>query len=116
MCEKKLSGKQTKFCSNICKGKETNNKFQNYQAQKERGLSRKKLLVQSLGGQCCACGYNKNLAALCFHHIVPADKGFELDLRSLSNNNWDRLCIESLKCELLCHNCHMEKHHPDLSI
>lgn len=114
ICNKKLTGRQTKYCSTKCKGKDTNNKFQSYQHQKERGTSRKKILVTSLGGKCEICGYNKNLAALCFHHKDPSDKSIELDMRALSNNSWETICQEANKCKLLCHNCHMEEHHPHL--
>lgn len=30
----------------------------------------------SLGGKCQECGYNKNIAALEFHHINPDEKEF----------------------------------------
>jgi len=80
-CGKPLVGKQTKFCSVICK----NNQHQSYLAQQARGLKRKLALVQQLGGQCVICGYKKNSSALDFHHMKPKDKSFALDLRSLSN-------------------------------
>ena len=111
VCGKKLKGRQTRFCSASCKGKENNNKYQCYQSQKIRALQRKKELVQLLGGCCSKCGYSKNLAALCFHHKY--DKKFKLDSRTLSNVKLDKLKAEAEKCTLLCHNCHMEEHYPD---
>src|SRR5438128_92302 len=81
VCGSPLIGKQTKFCSSICKGKH----HQNYKAQHNRALTRKIEIIQAFGGKCSVCGYSKNLAALAFHHTDPAKKNFKLDMRSLSN-------------------------------
>jgi hypothetical protein len=62
------------------------------------------------------CGYNKNTAALQFHHINPEDKLFQLDLRSLSNRKWSEIETEAEKCILLCSNCHAEYHHPECDL
>lgn len=115
-CNTILSGRQRKFCSNKCKAQYSNNKFQNYEAQKNRALNRKILFVISKGGRCETCGYNKNLAALVFHHIDPNLKKFKLDARSLSNRTEKSLMEEIDKCQLLCSNCHMELHHPTWKI
>lgn len=107
-CSKPLVGKQKIFCSSACK----NNSLQSYQAQQARGLKRKTLLVQQLGGKCSVCGYKKNSSALTFHHIVPKEKSFALDLRSLSNRKQVMIDNEINKCILVCHNCHSEIHNP----
>lgn len=114
ICNTHLQGKQTRFCSTYCKNQESNNKHQNYIAQRKRSLYRKLELILSFGGRCKSCGYDKNLAALCFHH--KDGKDFKLDLRSLANRTWEKVKNEAERCELLCHNCHMEKHHPDLEL
>ena len=70
---------------------------------------RKYKLVQMLGGACVYCGYNKSLAALSFHHKDPSAKKF-----TISGNHaraWKSLRQEAQKCELVCCNCHMAKHH-----
>lgn len=113
-CNNVLSGKQRKFCNIKCKHTTTNNKFQNYEAQKLRGLTRKIHLVNLKGGACYRCGYKKNLASLCFHHREEDAKELKLDLRHLSNNSMKAIMIEFEKCELVCHNCHMEIHHVTL--
>jgi len=82
-------------------------------AQQKRGIDRKILFIKRLGGK-CKCGYNKNYAAMTFHHLDPSQKEITLDIRSMSNNSIDRLEKEVAKCELLCHNCHMEIEHPNL--
>jgi hypothetical protein len=114
ICEKPLTGKQKKFCSHQCKSKSTNNKLQNYEAQKERSKIRKEILIKKLGGMCSLCGYDRNYASLCFHHLK--DKSFSLDFRSLSNRSWKIIEREAEKCQLLCHNCHMELHYPEYNI
>lgn len=83
--------------------------------QKNRGLSRKIDFIKKLGGKCSSCGYNRNIAAMCFHHINPGNKSFQLDMRTLSNNSLEVLYKELEKCIVLCHICHMEQHYPELS-
>jgi hypothetical protein len=113
ICNNKLIGKQRKFCSKQCKLESTNCKHQNYESQQKRGVERKIKLVKSMGGKCQMCNYDKNYAALNFHHTNPKQKQMTLDLRSLSNNSWEKIEKEAAKCKLLCFNCHMELHHPE---
>jgi hypothetical protein len=111
VCHTKLTTmKQKKFCSNKCKG--VYHQASSQKCQKDRGVSRKKLFVDQLGGKCTSCGYSKNLAALSFHHRDPSQKSFPLDIRHLSNRPIDDCFKELAKCELLCLNCHSELHHP----
>jgi len=86
-CKSELTGLKRKYCSTPCKHRETNNKHQNYKAQKKRGLIRKKKLVKLLGGKCEICGYTKCLSALVFHHKNPKTKTIKLDIRSCSNHS-----------------------------
>lgn len=108
-CGNLLTGRQTKFCSNPCKGKLQSNSV--YANQQARGKQRKEKLVNLKGGCCNHCGYNKSMAALHFHHVDPSTKKHQLDLRSLSNRSWDAILQEADKCILLCANCHAEHHH-----
>lgn len=114
ICSNKLKGKQTKFCSLPCKNASTNLKNQSYTNQRERGLDVKTKLIKLKGSCCSVCGYNKNYAGLCFHHLK--DKNFQIDMRRCSNTKWEILVEEAEKCMLLCHNCHMEIHYPIYSI
>jgi transposase-like protein len=64
------------------------------------------VLIAEAGGRCLICGYDRNLAALQFHHVDPTTKSFTLrngDTRSL-----ERMRAEAAKCVLLCANCHAE--------
>lgn len=87
-----------------------------YEYQKLRGLKRKLELIKLKGGKCEKCGYDKNIAALDFHHTDPNEKEIKLDVRNLANTKMEKLIKEAVKCDLLCSNCHRETHHPDLKI
>ena len=112
VCGKTLVGRQTRFCSLGCKNKV----LQSYQAQQKRGLTRKLEIIRTASGQCKICGYQKNLAALVFHHIDSEEKDFKLDMRSLSNRQLAPIMSEINKCILLCANCHAELHNPHLNL
>ena len=87
-----------------------------YIKQQERALKRKMDLITYKGGKCEICGYDKNIAALDFHHINPDDKSFQLDARHLSNTNIEKIKEEVDKCILVCANCHREIHNPNLQL
>lgn len=114
ICDSELIGRQTKYCSNRCKCKDFNNRFQNYKSQRKRAIERKIKYVALLGGCCCVCGYDSNFAALSFHHKDPSIKKFKLDLRSLGNRSEKSILVEVEKCVVLCANCHLEHHNPDM--
>lgn len=111
ICKKRLKGKQTKYCSLVCK----NRSLQSYPAQKERGLKKKLYLLNIFGNKCSLCGYSKNISALTFHHKY-SNKEFKLDARSLSNRTFEKISKEIKKCILVCQNCHAEIHNPNLSL
>jgi len=115
-CGSALRGRQTKFCSKKCKYIGT---WGNYAASRkdeilfrsrQKGLERKIYFINQLGGKCQCCGYDKNLAALTFHHINPENKSFNLDVRKMTNTKMSSLEKEIEKCQLLCQNCHAEVH------
>jgi len=75
--------------------------------------SKKMQLITMLGGRCVRCGYAKNAAALSFHHSNPKVKNGnpsallrDRTIKSINLDGW----------MLLCHNCHAEIHHPELSL
>jgi transposase len=67
----------------------------------------KRLLVEEAGGRCSLCGYSRCIAALEFHHRVPADKRFSLSHRGVARS-LAKARAEASKCALLCANCHAE--------
>jgi len=70
--------------------------------------------------QCSRCGYNKNAAALDFHHVNPEDKNFSISwfFRQFrpSKKAKKRLQKELENCVILCKNCHMELHYEDCEL
>jgi hypothetical protein len=66
-------------------------------------------LVEYKGSKCTVCGYSKCPAALDLHHRDPKSKLFGLSERGLGKS-WDRVREEADKCDLICSNCHREKH------
>ena len=87
----------------------------NYENQRKRGLKRKLEAIKLLGGGCSMCGYDKNLAALEFHHKNPDEKEFQLDARIFANALPEKIKKELDKCTILCSNCHKEIHNPELN-
>ena len=73
----------------------------------------RKVLVESLGGKCEKCGYDKCIAALDFHHKDPTEKDFNISKVYPSKNMMPKLLEEVSKCMLLCANCHREEHNLD---
>ena len=67
---------------------------------------------------CSVCGYNKHPSALCFDHLPEYDKHDQCKSGSKAGGMFmmyhkkysvTELIAEIKKCQLLCHNCHMEK-------
>lgn len=120
VCGNELQGNQKMYCSANCKQKAHWYKFKeqsnSYHSQTKRALKRKLVFIQMLGGKCSICGYDKNMAALEFHHRDSNEKNFPLSVRELSNTREDLLLEELKKCDLICSNCHKEKHYPEMDI
>lgn len=67
-------------------------------------------MIESLGGKCAICGYDKCKNVLSFHHLNPDEKEFGLGgIRGFSRS-WHSIVSELRKCVLLCSNCHAEVH------
>jgi hypothetical protein len=66
----------------------------------------KQTLVDEAGGACAVCGYDRCLGNLHFHHVVPSEKAFEIQMglgKSIAAYR-----DEARKCVLVCANCHGE--------
>lgn len=59
------------------------------------------------GGKCEDCGYN-NIKILQFHHRDPLTKKFTVG--AMRYRTWEVMKKEIDKCDLLCPNCHAERH------
>jgi hypothetical protein len=73
---------------------------------RERNRAKKAKLVALKGGKCMACGYDKCIDALDFHHI----DGKDFEIGEAMKFSFDRVLKEVEKCELLCCRCHREIH------
>jgi hypothetical protein len=73
----------------------------------ERRRRVKAILVAEAGGACAACGYDRCLAALQFHHVRPEEKRFALGRKGVARS-LEKARAEARKCLLLCANCHAE--------
>lgn len=116
-CGKQLTGKQFYYCSQNCKIKTfSSTRSKNGTPLTERGKRKKLQILLEKGCKCAKCGYDKNMSALCFHHVNMEEKTMNLDIRNFTAQNIDKLREEANKCIVLCHNCHMELHHSDNEI
>lgn len=65
--------------------------------------------VEYKGGKCIRCEYNKCIDALEFHHRDPSKKEFTIS--QIKGKSLDSKVKKELdKCDILCSNCHREKH------
>src|ERR1017187_1562292 len=80
--------------------------------QKQKREERKKRLIETFGGKCEICGYDKCIACLDFHHKDSNTKIFSFSVVGLLIK-WERLIEEAKKCSLLCSNCHGELHYAE---
>lgn len=121
-CGSDLSGNRIKFCGSKCKSiyhyTHTSDEINGNTNERQKRISkeRKLKLIEMKGGGCQSCGYNKNMAALSFHHRNPENKTYCIDSRRLSNTTWESILIEAEKCDLLCLNCHAEHHNPNMEL
>lgn len=78
--------------------------------QKRTAVRRNRIFKYKLlaGGKCQICGYNKNLAALTFHHQENKD----ILMCRIFDHNHNNIIKEMKKCKLICFNCHQELHNP----
>ena len=67
----------------------------------------KRRLIETAGGSCVLCGYDKYPGALQFHHLEPAEKKFSISREGVTRS-FAELKAEAAKCVLLCANCHAE--------
>ena len=98
------NGKSTR---SICKKCEAARAMRHYKEGQE--------LLYSFKIKCCRCGYDKNPAALEFHHIDNHKEALvsKLFQHYVSPKRLEKIKVEMDKCIILCANCHREEHNKD---
>lgn len=88
----------------------------NKEAVQKWRKSTKQRIIDSMGGKCQICEYNKCQEALELHHINPDEKEFGLGKVVANPKSWEKIVNELRKCILLCSNCHREVHADVISL
>lgn len=70
----------------------------------------KSTMIESMGGCCQVCGYNKCNEALELHHLDPSQKDFNFGCVTANPKSAEKIKEELKKCVLICANCHREVH------
>jgi 5-methylcytosine-specific restriction endonuclease McrA len=78
-------------------------------AVKARRKKVRQMAVEYKGGRCQACGYDRCIEALEFHHANSSGKDFSISEKGYTRS-WAKVKEELDKCMLLCANCHREIH------
>ena len=84
--------------------------------QKANHRKRKLKQVELKGGKCERCGYDKNYAALVFHHPNGRKGGWKGGVGLLSSEDPQNSAFSIDEVVLVCENCHKELHHPELQV
>lgn len=97
-----LSVEEHRLYRAACKAASYYRTHERNKAQQRKDASWKKLEILDVLGwpaACDACGYDKYIGALDFHHLDPHTKDGRVTTVE-----------EARKCRLLCANCHSEAH------
>lgn len=81
---------------------------QSSQKVKDWRVRTKARIIDSMGGKCVCCGYDKYQGALECHHLDPPEKEFRFGGIRANPIRWLKICEELRKCVLVCSNCHKE--------
>ena len=76
----------------------------------DRRLKNKMRCIEYKGSKCFACGYDKCIDALEFHHTDPSKKSRSWH-KSITDRKFEIIKDELDTCILLCANCHREEHY-----
>ena len=106
--------KEIKKCKLLCENCHAEKHYiEDNKGDKSRRTD-KLIYLEYKGNKCEICGYNKCEASLSFHHRNSNDKLFWIGSLSQRITNIselkDYIVYELDKCDVLCRNCHCEKH------
>lgn len=114
---KTKTGTVKEYLQQLCKNCSTTRRVARYQANRGRENSLRRIWEDKNRGwlqefkktlKCANCDESR-WYVLDFHHTDPSSKDF--DLASSFKFSKDRILEEIAKCEVLCANCHREKHY-----
>ena len=71
----------------------------------------KQRMIDSMGGKCACCGYDRCVEALEFHHLDPSKKDLAFGSIRANPASWMKIVEELRKCILVCAICHREIHY-----
>jgi len=74
----------------------------------ELGKKKRDFIIESMGGKCISCGYDKYSSALHVHHLDPSKK--DPKFANIRCWNQNRILDEIKGCVLLCACCHSAVH------
>lgn len=69
--------------------------------------SLKMRLVEAHGGKCYDCKQEFPFFLFEFDHRIPFEKSFQIS----RSTKYDKMYVESLKCDMVCPNCHRFREH-----
>jgi len=84
-----------------------------HDATQRRRILRRRLkdaICKERDNRCEECGEIFESHILDFHHLDPSTKEFELSVSNLTDQQWPKVLAEVDKCQMLCANCHRQKH------
>jgi len=90
-----------------CRSKDER-KRANYRYNDKNVTQRRAYFIELLGGKCLNCPVTDR-RLLCFDHVDPNTKKFQMSGSSLARRSLESIKEEVAKCQLLCHNCHFLK-------
>jgi len=96
---------KTKFQNRDYEDKNLKNRLK--EGEFDRNWQQKDVIRQLKVNGCSMCGYNECDRALCFHHVEPMEKKFEIRVGRI---RFKDLQEEVAKTICVCLNCHAEIH------
>ena len=94
----------------LSKTKVERQKIYNRKTWLKKRRAKEDYILDKTGGKCELCTLHWPSDVLCFHHLKPEDKEFELQLKNWTISDLNKVLEEADKCAILCMNCHALEH------